>query len=278
MNDATTLTAWQPIFWEPVSGTGERLMVGVIHQFAGQFSAARIIRDDVLDCLYGQHASAGARRIIETGLSMIAAASNAAGLGVVTTAVMGLHPGEVRGTEASSLGELLRTAGLLYSSMASLDKLDELEESDTAAPEEVNKRFSTEVRDIVIAQRPDLADGFGKGGPLIDGGQAVKFGYFSSRLVAHFGVLHPIRQSSCVRDARARLWEIARAMELASIGTGALIWAVPRLDDATLSPRQLAQTQANTQEIEREANPHRIRLLPVHTAQEGASQLLAYAA
>lgn len=276
MNDATTLTAWQPVFWEPVNGTGERLMVGVIHQFTKQFEASRIIRDDVLDCLYGQHASAAARHMIETGLSMLAAAANAAGLGAVTTPIMGLHPGEVRATEASSLGELLRTAALLYSSLASLDKLDELEESDTAAPEEVNKRFSTEVREIVIAQYPALADSFGKGGPLIDGGQAVKFGYFSPRLIAHFGVLHPVRQSACVRDARARLWEIARAMDLTSISAGALIWAVPRTDDATLSKRQQAQTLTNTKEIEREADPHHIRILPVHTAQEGAARLLEY--
>ena len=276
MNDTTTLTAWQPVFWEPVSGTGERLMVGVIHQYFGQFEGKRIIRDDVLDCLYGQHASDGARRLIEASLGMIAAAANAAGLGVVTSPIMGLYPGEVRATEAANIGELFRTAALLYSSLASLDKLDELEESDVAAPEEVSKRFSTEVRDIVLHKHPELADGFGRGGLLIDGGQAVKFGYFSPKLIAHFGVLHPVRQGSCVRDARARLWEIARAMDITSITTGALIWAVPRLDDATLSPRQLAQTQANTQEIEREADPHRIRLLPVHTAEEGAARLLEY--
>lgn len=276
MNDTTTLTAWQPVFWEPVNGTGERLMVGVIHQYLGQFEGKRIIRDDVLDCLYGQHASDGARRLIETSLSMMAAAANAAGLGVVTTPIMGLYPGEIRATEASNIGELLRTAALLYSSLASLDKLDELEESDVAAPEEVSKRFSTEVRDIVLHKHPELADGFGRGGLLIDGGQAVKFGYFSPKLIAHFGVLHPVRQGSCVRDARARLWEIARAMDITSITTGALIWAVPRLDDATLSPRQLEQIQANTQEIEREADPHHIRLLPVHTAEEGAARLLEH--
>lgn len=277
MNDTATLTAWQPVFWEPVNGTGERLMVGVIHQYFGQFEGKRIIRDDVLDCLYGQHASDGARQLIETSLRMMAVAANAAGIGTVTSAIMGLYPGEVRATEASSIGELLRTAALLYSSLASLDKLDELEESDVAAPEEVNKRFSTEVRDIVLSKHPELADGFGRGGPLIDGGQAVKFGYFSPRLIAHFGVLHPVRQGACVRDARARLWEIARAMDITSIHTGALIWAIPRLDDATLSPRQLEQTRTNTQEIEREADPHRIRLLPVHTAEEGAARLLGLA-
>ncbi len=277
MNDTASLTAWQPVFWEPVNGTGERLMVGVVHQFSGQFEGKRIIRDDVLDCLYGQHASNGARRLIETSLDMMAAAANAAGLGAVATPIMGLCPGEIRATEASTVGELLRTAALLYSSLSSLDKLDELEESDVAAPEEVNKRFSTEVRDIVVSRRPDLAEGFGKGWPLIDGGQTVRFGYFSPRIVAHFGVLHPVRQSSCVRDARARLWEISRAMELASIRTGALIWAVARLDDATLTPRQQAQTKTNIEEIEQEAGPHAIRLLPVHTAQEGASKLLEYA-
>lgn len=277
MNDTDTLIPWKPVFWEPVSGTGERLMAGVVHQFSGQFEGKRIIRDDVLDCLYGQHASAGARHMIETSLTMMAAAANAAGLEAVATPIMGLCPGKLRATEAETVGELLRTAALLYSSLSSLDKFDELEESDVAAPEEVNKRFSTEVRDIVISKRPELSDGFGKGWPLIDGGQSVKFGYFSPKIVAHFGVLHPVRQSSCVRDARARLWEISRAMELASITSGALIWAVPRIDDATLTTRQQEQIKINTGEIEREADPHGIRLLPVHTAYEGASKLLDFA-
>ena len=44
-----TLAKWRPLFWEPVEGTGERLMAGVVIQMGGELVARRVIRDDVLE-------------------------------------------------------------------------------------------------------------------------------------------------------------------------------------------------------------------------------------
>lgn len=268
---------WRPVFWEPVSGTGERIMVGVVHQFGGAIGATRLLRDDVLDALYGTKAATGARTLINTALEFCALAARAGGIQAIEGTIMGLYVGTLRNTQEASLNQLLRTAALLYSSLSNLDKLDELEESDAPSAEEVNRRFSTEVRDSVGKERPDLLPHFGKGGALIDGGQIVKFGYFSPQLVVHFGVLHPVRQAPSVRDARARLWELQRAMALSGVTTAALIAAVPRQDDATLGERQRSQAKANEREIEREADASRILLVPVHTAQQGAAKLIALA-
>ena len=265
---------WRPVFWEPVHGTGERLMVGVVHQFDGVISATRLLRDDVLDALYGVHGAAGARKLIDKSLEFCAIAARAGGIDAIGGVIMGLSAGDLRSTKESSLNSLLRTAALLYSSLSNIDKLDELEESDAPSAEDVNRRFSTEVRESVIHIRPDLLPYFGKGGALIDGGQIVKFGFFSPKAVVHFGVLHPIRQAPSVRDARARLWELQRAMAISGVTTGALIAAVPRQDDATLGERQRTQAKANEQEIEREADACKIRLIPVHTAQQGAARLV----
>lgn len=267
---------WRPLYWEPVDGTGERLMVGVLHAYDGNVGAVRILRDDVLDALYG-HAADGARKLIDKSLELYRAVASASSIADTGVPLLALHPGPLRSTEAGSLGELLHTAALLYSSLASMDKFDELQESDAPQQEEVNRRFATEVREIITNQRPDLQTYFGRTTPLIDGGSPVRFGFCSPRVVAHFSVLHPVRQSTSVRDARARLWEVARAMEITAISTGLLLWAVPRPDDATLGQKQQANAADNIREIEREADPHHIRLLPVHTAQEGATRLLEYA-
>lgn len=275
--DRPTLHAWRPVFWEPVSGTGERLMVGVLHSYDGRAVGARTMRDDVLDSLYGQQSSGAAKKLIDAGLQLLVTSMRVGGIEATEFSVMGLHPGPLRETSAISANDLLRTAALLYSSLSNLDKLDSLEEEDAPLQEEVNRRFSTEVRDLVALDRPDLLPGFGKSGALIDGGQIVKFGYLSAQLVAHFSVLYPTRQSASVRDARARLWEIARAMSVASIPRGALITAVPRHDDATLGERQRLQSKANEREIEREADAVNIRLFPVHNAEEGAEKLIEMA-
>ena len=94
----------------------------------------------------------------------------------------------------------------------------------------------------------------------------------------HFGVLNPNRQSSGVRDARARLWELAQARDYTSISNAALIIAAPRNDDPTLSSKQLKSVAENLYEIEREADANVLRLYPVNTSLEGAHKVIELAA
>jgi len=279
MTDTATdsLTPWRALFWEPVAGTGERLMVGLVHGFKGQWAAQRIIRDDVLDSLYGK-ASADAKTLIDHALKTYAVAAESTNdINTIGFSVAGLVPGEARFVRVDSLPELLQVAALLYSSLAQIDKFDEQEENDAPQAEEVNKRFSTEVRETVFARRPDLMYGFGKGGRLIAGGSLVKFGYFSPAVIVHFSVLHPVRQSASVRDARAKLWELSRAANLSRVPRAGLITAIPRLDDPSIGEHQRESIASNKLAIEREADGAEIRLYPVHNASEGAEQLIALA-
>ncbi|MFT0547893.1 hypothetical protein ACMHYO_16380 [Allopusillimonas ginsengisoli] len=253
-------------------------MVGLIHGFGGVWAAPRIIRDDVLDALYGK-ASADVRTLLDHALKTYqAAAQTTNNIDAVGFAIAGLIPGPARHVHVDTASELLHVAALLYSSLAQIDKFDDQEENDSPQPEEINKRFSTEVREAVTARRPDLAYGFGKGGRLTEGGSLVRFGYFSPAVILHFSVLHHVRQSASVRDARAKLWELSRAAELSGITHAGLITAVPRADDPSIGSRQQAQIKMNQSEIEREADDARIRLYPVHNATEGAEKLIELAA
>lgn len=273
-NVTQSLWPWRPLYWEPVPGTGERLMVGVVHAYAGELRAVRTIRDDVLDCLFGK-AAPGLRRLIDHSLGLYQAAGTAVrSVEPLSGPFAGVFAGPLRITEASSAAELLQTACLLYSSLGNLDKLDESEESDAPQQDEVNRRFGSEVKIEVVKTRPDLAVGFGRGGTLIDGGQKVKFGFFSPSAVIHFTVLHPVRQSASVRDARARIFELHRAREVAQIDRAALIAAVPRFDDATLGSRQRQVLCANQQEIAAEADSMSLQWYAVTTAIDGADRLI----
>jgi hypothetical protein len=251
-------------------------MVGLVHDFGGETSTARIIRDDVLDALYGKAAD-GVRKLLEQAFQMYLAAADASSVGDVGVSMMGLHAGELRETEVSSVTELLHVAALLYSSLANLDKMDELDEADAPQQEDVNRRFSTEVRSGVIAIRPDLSANFGKGGRLVQGGQMVKFGYFSANAVLHFTVLNAVRQAAGVRDARARLFELQRARDVAGISNAALIAAVPRDDDPTLGPKQREQLKQNRAEIESEADAVNMRWFAVSAVPEAIDHVIAMA-
>lgn len=249
-------------------------MVGVVHKYGGEVRAVRTIRDDVLYCLFGK-ASGGLRRLIDHSLSLFqAAGAMSIGLEPLEGPFSGVYAGQLRMTQADSVGELLQTACLLYSSLANLDRQDEQEEADAPQQEEANRRFSSEVKLEVVRVRPDLALGFGQGGVLITGGQKVKFGYFSPAAVLHFTVIHPVRQGASLRDARARIFELHRAREMAGIRCAALIAAVPRDDDATLGIRQRESLRVNKKEIEAEADAMDLRWLAVTTAIEGAGRVI----
>jgi hypothetical protein len=270
---------WRPFFWEPVEGSGERLMAGVVLCFDGKWMAQRMLRDDVLDCLYGK-ASADPRRLIDAALSTYLSIAEAGGVDAfseLTEPLMGLHPGKARVTDALSRVDALRHAVLLHSSFAQWDGLDRLEEADVPAPVEVNRRFSTEVREAVVASRPDLARNFGKSARLTETGSPVRFGYLSDKAVLHFSVLHPVRQAASVRDARARLWELSRARETGALARAALVTWVPPAQDPTVGEQQRIALEQNRLEIEREADTRSMSFHAVVTVEEARDRVLAVA-
>lgn len=265
---------WRALYWEPVSGTGERIMVGVLHGFNNEYKAVRTIRNDVLDCLFGK-AGLGLRRLIEHSLKIFEVASDASkSVEIFSAPISGIYPGPVRVTAAQSANDLVHTACLLYSSLGNLDKLDESDDADAPQQEEVNRRFGSEVKQEVLSTRPDLAFGFGRSATLIHAGMGVKFGFLSDKTILHFTVLHPVRQSASMRDARARIFELQRAREISGIAAAALIAAAPRDDDATLGTKQRELLRANRMEIEHEADAVDLQWFAVNNASQGAQTVI----
>lgn len=253
-------------------------MIGVVYCFRGQWAAARIVRDDVLTALYGQTAAAGATKLLDFALDLyVQAAKASSSLDALGVSMSGLYAGEQRRTPAESVSELLRIAALLYSSLANLDKFDAADEQDIPLGEEVTRRFSTEIREIVTRLKPDLSDYFGRHAVLFDGGEQVKFGFVSPRTALHFNVVTPIRPGPSIRDARARIFELQRCKEITGIGNAALISAVPRPDDATLGERQRRNLISLSEEIRGEANSVSVEFVPVYSASQGAERVLSMA-
>lgn len=251
-------------------------MIGVVYNFDGQWSASRVIRDDVIAALYGQVAANGAIRLLEFGLSLFLESAKASGSLVEMSGQMsGLHAGELRSTEASSKAELLRIASLLYSSLASLDKFDEVDEADAPLSEEVTKRFSTEIKDRVVLVRPDLQKYFGCTAVLFPGGENVRFGFVSERGACHFNVVAPVRPGPSLRDARARLFELQRCKEITGLENAVLISSVPSADDPSIGDRQRANIINICSEIAGEAKAAHVGFIAVPDAEAGAKQLMA---
>lgn len=269
--------AWSPVFWEPVSGTGERLMAGVIVRFEGTISAHRIIRDDALASLYGK-ASAKPSALIDFALNDLKTIAVHRGLdALIDENSMGLTCLRPRKTEPESVEDAVRTAATMFSSLANLDLVDGSDDSDAPNQEEQVKHWTTDVRERVLANRPDFVKSFNKAVKFFPDGEPVRFGFINDRAVIHFGVLRPVQQSSSIKDARARLWELARAQAASGRQHAALLLAVPRSDDPVLGEKQRSSAIRNQREIEREADSVSIRLRPVTSPAEGARLVLELA-
>lgn len=272
-----SIATWVPFYWEPVSGTNERIMAGVVVHFEGDTTAHRILRDDVIDAMFGK-ASGAPKNLIDTALRMARALAGPKNeMRHLSMPVLGLFPGPARAAEATTLSEAVRMAALMFSSLANLDHIDDIEAEDAPSQEDTNRRLSTEVRQIVIARRPDLSQYFNRSAKIVAGGENIKMGFLSARTAIHYGVLHPARQSSSVKDARSRFFELSRVAEYCGLGDASLIIAVPRADDPTLGRKQLEHITRNTLELTREAQTVHVNLRTVHSADEAAEQTEALA-
>ena len=263
------------MYWQPVMGSGERIMAGVIIEFSGETTSHRLIRPDVLESLYGPE-SKKIEHYLDTSLSVACEVAKIAGQEQLSE-LMGLFPGKTQSSQARTRVEAIRHAVLLYSSLCNPDYTDENDEFDSPSVIEANKRFSTEIRYKTLIIEPNYTEFFNKKSPLFEGGNPVRFGFISPKIIIHFAVLHPIRQSQSVSNARAKLWELSGARDYIT-SPAAMILSVPEPSDPTIGPQQREAALRNMAEIEKEADDREMRIYHVHSADTGAKQLIKLAA
>lgn len=272
-----TLWPWRPLYWEPVSHSGERIMVGVVHGHGKIYRAIRTIRDDVLECMY-RDSAIGIKRLIEHSLSTYQhAAEEGMSIESMDFSITGLHPGPTQHTAATSANELIQTACLLFSSLGDLNVASDRDTLNIPAQNQMNKRFSTEVKNDVMLTRLDLIKHFGQSGRLVTGGNTYRFGYFSPKAILHFTVLNVERQSAAIKDSRTRIFELIRARSVSGIKSTALIASVPNEDNFDLTQNQKETLRQTKNEIEMEADAVDLRWYPVNSSAEGAKKVIELA-
>ena len=265
-----------PLYWEPVTGTGERLAVGALVSDQQGIYAKRIIREDSLRAMYGKQGESLCN-LLDFGLLALQGMSEPS-LSSVPTGIAGLISGEARFIYASSVLDAFHTCVLMYSSLGNLEEWDEEEDGDDDSGEQTAKTFYTQVRDSVIAARPLLKPGFGQKVPLLDGGRPTKFGFRNERTILHFGVLAPNNQNYGIRDAQAKLWQLRSASDFAQVPDAALIFGVPHQDDVTIGDKLRRMLTENIGEIESEANRFNMRFVPVTSIDAATQEVVRRAA
>lgn len=80
---------WTPLYWQPVMGSGERIMAGAIVDYDNEVTAHRLIRNDILKTLYGSSAG-NLEKLLDTALNLQLEMAQVVGLGNLPE-VMGLQ-------------------------------------------------------------------------------------------------------------------------------------------------------------------------------------------
>lgn len=271
--------AFSVLSWEPVAGSGERLNVAALYLFDGQIGSRLLIREDVLRCMYGQ-AGEDVYRMIRIAIHACMVVGQKFGLEATLSAVP-LSNFTLSGSRAAFAvdeQDLLRQVVLMNCSLGAL--ADELAPSadDQPTPEqEINKQWTTRIKEAVQILQPDILTYFNREAVLVDNGVPVRFGVLTPKLVANFGLLKPSQQNQGMEDARAKMWKLTLAKERNGSLMAALIYGTPKDNDITLSDKQHERLAANVKELEQEAVFRGIRANRVYTVPEAAKAVVALA-
>ncbi|MBE9640972.1 hypothetical protein [Salipiger mangrovisoli] len=265
---------WLPILLSPISGSLERLVVGVVASNEAGFHIEIANQLSRLDCFYGPQAEV-LRFAIEVTQKHLEEDFSRRGMEAIiqpSAPLASIEFGQPRGGEGESLREIAQ------SWMASISSLygDQPKEVDLDISPESERRKSAAdrlpalvmshvmMRNLNLTKnfREDLASGKTARGRGAD----VLIDYSGDFLVANFSTLQAGKISPAVRSIKTRLWDLKvdRDREL-EVNDGdcrnhELIIQLPSKNDPQISERQHGNLASAYAELEDQADEVSLRL------------------
>jgi len=249
---AATVGKWRAVYWEPVMATGERLCFAILTEWQGRRAATGVLSADHLAAMYGASGPKAAA-LLERAVRLLDASLKEASIEQVSPPFSGVFLGPAEVAHSNDLAGVLQVAKIMSSSLATLSDPDTADMADEAVEtRQPVKHFQTRVRHLVIARRPDLANCFAKEASLSGARRPVKFGFLSTDLVAHFGLLPTTAIRAHVRTARGLFAELSMAHKQSGI-KATLILGHPPLESATLGNNERSALRDYLQDLTAEA-------------------------
>ena len=242
---------WYAVRFEPMRGTGEAFTCAILLRDTAGVEVRKVIRDDILTALFGQHA-----KHVENMINVVADSLRAFAADHEPEQWMPPLTGfwlseRRRGASHAERAGVYRQAIQLSAAFAQLDYAPQ--EQDEQPALEAARTFIGRVRDNVRTLRADLEGYFQKQARIVPNGSLVQFGFLMPTRAAHFEVLRPSTLSTSVRFARGKLYELKKARTLVPLERAALIVGVPHHDDLGFSDRQHDAIKRELAELRQEA-------------------------
>lgn len=247
-----TVGKWRAVYWEPVMATGERLCFAILIEWQGKRSAISVLSADHLVAMYGANGPRAAA-LLDRAVRLLEASLKATTIEQVSSPFSGVFLGSAEVAHSNDQAGVLQVAKIMSSSLATLSDPDTADTVDAGVEaRQPARHFQTRVRDLVLATRPDLIGCFAKEASLSGGRRPVKFGFLSTKLVAHFGLLQPTAIRTHVRTARGLFAELSMAHKQSGL-KATLILGHPPLTSATLADNERSALRDYLQDLTAEA-------------------------
>ena len=282
---------WAPVFFEPISGSYERFVVGVAAFNDQSFHLEWANQLDRLTCFYGVNARGAINAIQIAGEYLREDLTKRAGRAICEPdpAVSGIVFGEAREAEGKSVERIAqsRMAALssLYSSERGKEDLSSGELGQVVAETEGSgDRLPFLVCEYVKSKRGGFIKFFSadlrenKQRRAKKNTQEPVIDFSGSRLVANFGTLKASALPRSFELVKLRLWDLNTVQVRDHNSTVArnyeMILQRPAKDDPQVSDKQHKRLEEALKELEEQADEKQLRLRPLETYQQIGDHVL----
>jgi hypothetical protein len=274
---------WVPIFIEPMVGSGERIAIGVAVAYQNSYLTVPVAALERLECLYGKDNRAlmfAAKAAIESFERVLSKEGDSA-LETWKAPFEGVIKGATRMGAGNSLEEIARSGLMLCSSL--VEKIAEAEEIEERRAAVSMSRLERLVKEKALTIRQSLEINFNRQFKYSTTARATRIGFVGQRLAANFGLLAPPYLSTQVKDAKAKLWDLAQIKEYiqrpefnlsSNLNDFELLINRVREDDPQYSDKQIEQVQEAFNELELEADRKEIRCRSMKSPDEIANHIV----
>lgn len=281
---------WAPVFFEPISGSYERFVVGIAAFNNQGFHLEWANKLDRLTCFYGANARGAISAIQIAGEYLHEDLAKRAGraIGEPDPAVSGIVFGDTREAEGNSLEEIAQSwmaalSSLYQSDMTQASSSSELEEV-AAETEGSGDRLPFLVCDYVKSKRVGFEKFFSadlrenKQRLAKKNSQEPVIDFSGSRLVANFGTLKASSLPRSFELVKLRLWDLntvqVRDHNSMAARNYEMILQRPAKDDPQVSDKQYNRLEEALKELEAQADENKLRLRQLETYQQIGDHVL----
>ncbi|MEP1768204.1 MAG: hypothetical protein ABJJ53_16380 [Sulfitobacter sp.] len=279
---------WAPVFFEPISGSYERFVVGVAAFNDKSFHLEWANQLGRLECFYGADARGAINAIQIAGEYLEDDLAKRAGIAVSEPdpAVTGIAFGDVREAEGGSLEAIAQSWMAALSSLYLNGQAQIAREfvEVSAETDGAGDRLPFLVCDYVKGKRVGFTDYFSadlrenRKRRAKKNSQEPVIDFSGSRLVANFGTLKASSLPRSFELVKLRLWDLGtvqvRDHNSMASRNYEMILQRPAEDDPQVSDKQQNRLEAALKELEEQADEKQLRLRPLDTYQKIGDHVL----